>query len=83
MINLGLSFLIIFAHLQVLLWLNVVEASECSAGQGLNGTDGVNINIHYGNSTEDPNGQNNNIFNVNPNHCNKGLFANLLNILWL
>ena len=65
---------IIFAHFQVL-WMNIVEASECSAGQGLNGTDGVNINIHYGNSTEDPSGQNNNIFNVNPQAGNKGLSA--------
>ena len=53
--------------LQVLFLTALALASECPKGQGLNETSGVNINIHYGNSTgEDPNGQNNNIFNVNP-----------------
>ena len=48
-------------------------ASECPAGQGLNDTNGVNINIHYGNSsTDEPSGQNNNIFNVNPTSNNRG-----------
>ena len=61
-------------NLQVLFQSAITYASECSAGQGLNGTEGVNINIHHGNSTEDPNGQNNNIFNVNPQSCNKGWF---------
>ena len=59
-------------YLQVLFRSAITHASEYSAGQGLNGTKGVNINIHHGNSTEDPNGQNNNIFNVNPQSCSNG-----------
>ena len=53
--------------LQVICVTALAVASECPMGQDLNETSGVNINIHYGNSTgEEPNAQNNNIFNVNP-----------------
>ena len=59
--------------LQVIFLAAATVASDCPAGQGLNETNGVNINIHYGNSsTDDPNGQNNNIFNVNPQPHNRG-----------
>ena len=52
--------------LQIIFLVTLAAASECPTGQGLNETSGVNINIHYGNSTgEEPTGQNNNIFNVN------------------
>ena len=48
--------------------VDVAFASVCQ-GQGLNGTNsGVNINIALGNSTtDDPQSQTNNIFNVNQN----------------
>ena len=53
----------------------IAEASECPGGQGLNETDGgVNINIQYGNSTDEAGEQSNNIFNVLPQSCNKGEF---------
>ena len=58
--------------LQVIFLAALTIASECTTGQGLNETSGVNINIHYGNSSRDePNGQNNNIFNVNSRKIGK------------
>ena len=52
----------------------VTLASDCPAGQDLNEASGMNINIMYGNSTDDTQGQNNNIYNVNPRTSKQGLF---------
>ena len=49
----------------------ITLASDCPSGQDLNEANGVNINIMYGNSTDDTQGQNNNIYNVNPQPSKK------------
>ena len=52
----------------------ITLASVCPGGQDLNEANGVNINIMYGNSTDDTQGQNNNIYNVNARQSKKGNF---------
>ena len=61
-------------HMQVFGLAAMTLATDCPAGQDLNEANGVNINIMYGNSTDDIQGQNNNIYNVNPSQSKKGYF---------
>ena len=63
--------------------VDVAFASECLR-QGLNETNGgININIALGNSTtDDPQSQTNNIFNVNPNKDNKKCCNGKLNLIF-
>ena len=49
----------------------ITLASECPGGQDMNEANAVNINIMYANSTDDAQGQNNNIYNVNPQPSKK------------
>ena len=60
----------------------ITLASECPNGQDLNEANGVNINIMYGNSTEDTQGQHNNIYNLNSQSSKKGYSWTCYPTIW-